>query len=158
MLAEGLDPTTQPILDQLAPSFLETQQWVDFSVNRSGRSSILTRSDATPERSFTAERLRSLRFGTLWSNVTALNRAPDAPAVFESPQGRRVEVSDPGLQAVLFRLSSDSGASTPHAELSQAYSQAASSPAAPDRRSAEGFERTLGGMIAKGVIEARSAV
>jgi hypothetical protein len=127
-------------------------------VNRSGRSSLLTRCDASPERSFSAERLHPLEFGTLWSNVTPLNRAPDAPAVFESPQGRRIEVSNSNLERVLLRLSADTTEATAFAELLDIYAEPGSSSTAGANDRLQAFCHALAGMIAKGVIEPRSKV
>ena len=154
MVAEGLDPVTEPILDALAPTFLETQQWVDFAVNRSGRSSLLVRSDQSPGRVFTGERLRALRFGTLWWNVTALNRRSGEPDVFESPQGRRVEIEDPGVKSVLLRLCDDRSEGVSYAELAQSFLGSERPGCAKDEEG--GFEKALSSMLARGVIEPRA--
>lgn len=57
-----LPAETEPLLQNLAPEFLETQQWIDFLANRSGRSSILARNNAPVSRQLDPDAVRELSF------------------------------------------------------------------------------------------------
>ena len=104
MSTEALAPADARILDTLAPNALETQQLVDFVVNRSGRASLLTRDDAAPARQIGRETLTALHYATRWWDVTPLNARDDEGALFESPAGRRMETTSPDVRALLSAL------------------------------------------------------
>jgi SAM-dependent methyltransferase len=63
MLIDGLPGSAAGILQELAPDFVETQQLIDFLVNRSGRSSLLVRNDAPIAREISLTALEELHFG-----------------------------------------------------------------------------------------------
>ena len=62
MLIGGLPASAAGILHELDPDFLETQQLIDFLVNRSGRSSLLVRNDASFAREISLPALAGLHF------------------------------------------------------------------------------------------------
>ena len=62
MRSMELPQEAEPLCQQLAPSFLEMQQWIDFLVNRSGRSSLLVREDTRISRGLEPDALRELSF------------------------------------------------------------------------------------------------
>jgi len=134
-------------LDLLAPDAIEVQQLVDFAVNRSGRASMLVRDDARPDRQIRTDALQALHFGTRWWDVTPLNAGPAAPAVFESPTGRRLETTDLCVGALLRTLTGDrEGARTCDALVQ----------ACDDATERTTVLRTLGSLIAQGIIEPRA--
>jgi SAM-dependent methyltransferase len=63
MLMDRLPESAGALLQELAPNFLETQQLIDFLVNRSGRSSLLVRDDAPIARKISPGALKDLHFG-----------------------------------------------------------------------------------------------
>lgn len=134
-------------LDQLAPDLLEAQQLVDFVVNRSGRASLLVRDDARPDHRVGAAVLEALHFGTRWWNVTPLNAGAAAPCVFESPTRRRLETRDERVVAILRALTAD----RTHALSWHDLIVACGAPAEPGV-----VERTLGALIAQGIVEPRA--
>jgi SAM-dependent methyltransferase len=98
MSAGRLVPSTAGLLQALSPDFLESQQLLDFVVNRAGRSSLLVRSDAAPVRSITCESLEGLCFSTRWIDVTPLNADPQSRRSFESERGERIELDNPARE------------------------------------------------------------
>jgi SAM-dependent methyltransferase len=149
MSTEGLDPSAAVLLDQLAPNALEMQQLVDFVVNRSGRSSLLVRSDATPDRSIQTQVLERLHYGTQWWNVTPLNAPEGQRARFESPTGRRLETDEGCVRDLVAQLAA-------HREEAQSF-EALALEASRNGHSNEDFRQCLSGLLTKGVIEARPA-
>jgi SAM-dependent methyltransferase len=150
MSADGLEPAASDLLGLLGPDALETQQLVDFVVNRSGRSSLLVRSDAEPERSIQMPRLERLRYTSQWWNVTPLNAPEDAPARFESPTGRKLETSDPVVRSLLSLLTTEPR--TPRSFRALLSSVDGKGPCEED------VGKTVSGLLAKGVIEPRAAL
>lgn len=147
MSVDGLAPTAARELDLLAPDLIETQQLIDFVVNRSGRASLLVRSDAVPDHKVGPDRLAALRFGSRWWKVTPLNAPTGTPDRFESPDGQSLETSDPAVRHVLGRLCRDHEATFSLAELAQD---------APGF-TADELQATATGLVARGVIEPRAA-
>lgn len=150
MSAEGLDGGANLLLRELAPDFLETQQLIDFIVNRSGRSSLMVRDDASPLRSFSTESLKPLNFGTSWWHVTPLNAPPDAAARFESNGRRSFHVENPCVRWVLRELTS-----VPDGVISHATLEAG---AARNGYASTEVGQTLLSLVAKGIVEPRSII
>jgi SAM-dependent methyltransferase len=117
MSVGGLPTSAGGLLDQLAPNFLETQQLLDFVINRSGRSSMLVRSDAVFDRKVDPENLASLDFTTRWWDVTPLNSKPGAARSFESHNGARLSIENPALERVLKKLTKAVPEPVPAADL-----------------------------------------
>jgi SAM-dependent methyltransferase len=147
MAIGGLSGEAGPLLQALGPDFLETQQLIDFLVNRSGRTSILARDDAPMARALRAERLAGLSFSTHFANLRPADAAPDAPDRFESLTGRRVVLEDEADK----RLVTGLARATPEA---LAFDTLAESEAE------HGFDRDallrrLAGLVALGVVDPR---
>jgi cyclopropane fatty-acyl-phospholipid synthase-like methyltransferase len=104
MSLDRLDPSARASLQALAPDFLQTQQLIDFVVNRSGRSSLLVRNDWSIDRTIAKASLECLSFSTQWWNVTPLNAADGTPARFESSQGVGIQIDDPAVRDLVVRL------------------------------------------------------
>jgi SAM-dependent methyltransferase len=150
MSTQGLNESAELLLGELAPDFVETQQLIDFVVNRSGRSSILVRDDATLDRSLSMTLIRNLHFGTSWWNVTPLNADPEAEARFESNDGRGFEVDDPCIRWILSQLTSVPGCTRSHSRLvSDAESKG---------HRIEEMDHALLSLVAKGIVEPRMIV
>jgi hypothetical protein len=150
MSTQGLNESAELLLGELAPDFVETQQLIDFVVNRSGRSSILVRDDATLERSLSMTLIRNLHFGTSWWNVTPLNADPEAEARFESNDGRGFEVDDPCIRWILSQLTSVPGCTRSHSRLA--------SDAESKGHRVEEMDHALLSLVAKGIVEPRMIV
>lgn len=145
MLLAGMPDAAAPLLHQLAPDFLETQQLIDFMLNRSGRTSLIVRSDAPVARELSVDRLHGLRFGTPLSDVTPLNAPAGTLPSFENVRGQRPEIVDE-LSCLLLRAMQPTESPAP--SLSDLESQA----------SREGFEatrvrQTLIALIARGFVD-----
>lgn len=104
MALDGLPPAAAGLLQQIAPDFLETQQLIDFLVNRSGRTSLMVRDDAAITRQFSTDTLSGLRFtsslhcaGTPSSSQTPARR-------FETVHGRKLEIEDSCSLALLQQM------------------------------------------------------
>jgi SAM-dependent methyltransferase len=148
MSLDGLDPGAQRLVGQLSPNALETQQLVDFVVNRSGRSSLLVRSDAEPLRSIGADVVEGLRYASRWWKVTPLNAPDDAPRRYESSAGRSIETRDPALRALLDLLCGERLQPFGVGEIAAALERVG----AMD----DGLIDTISGLIVRGVIEPRA--
>jgi ubiquinone/menaquinone biosynthesis C-methylase UbiE len=149
MALAGLPETTVPLLTQLAPDFLETQQLIDFMVNRSGRTSLIVRSDAPVGRDLSPDCLDELCFRTPLVDVTPVNAPADVAVVFETPHGRRLEIED-GLGGHLLRDLQQAESGRSLADL-EAAAEAASL-RAPDVREA------LLELIARGHVDPLAAI
>lgn len=104
MSLDGIPPEAQGLLQQLAPDFVETQQLIDFLVNRSGRSSLLIPSDARVSRELCDPALHALRFSTRLRNAAMPDpETPQARCYFDA-QGRRVEFDAPAANAIVAAL------------------------------------------------------
>jgi SAM-dependent methyltransferase len=148
--AEGLDVGADGLLRELSPDFLETQQLIDFIMNRSGRSSLLVRDDTLLTRSISTESLGPLAFGTSWWNVTPMNAARDAPARFESHAGRSFQVENPCIRWILTELTSVRDGLISYATLETG--------AARDGHTSMEFGPALLSLVAKGIVEPRSII
>lgn len=92
MTANALPQDAAPILNELAPNFLETQQLIDFVVNRSGRSSLLARNETLHLRRLSEEALSKIEFRVPLAESSELQlEAPDHLR-FDSVHGYKVEV------------------------------------------------------------------
>lgn len=86
MSLDGLPDEAHGLLQQIAPDFIESQQLIDFVVNRSGRCSLLVRSDAPLARELNVNSLAGLGFTTsLVRSAARLNRAEDESGANASP-------------------------------------------------------------------------
>ena len=101
MALAGLPPKAMGILQMLAPDFLETQQLIDFLVNRSGRRSLIVRDDAPIARELCVESLRGLQFTTSLRYVGAPDPPRAEPQRFETLLGKTLELEDPCWLAIL---------------------------------------------------------
>ena len=145
MALGGLPPAAASLLQRLAPDFLETQQLIDFVVNRSGRVSLLVRDDAPVGRELSADCLDALRFRAALLEVTPKNAPAGSPRSFETLQGVRIEVEDE-LDLLLMhglREANEGGTSLPALE-AHAVS------AGRDRKE---VTRSLMGLIARGYVD-----
>lgn len=104
MALDHLPAESKALLAQLSPDFIETQQIIDFLVNRSGRSSLLCRKDAKPSRSLSAEKLGELFFGSELIPTEEVDLETDAPSIYKTFQERTITVSDKALKRVLANL------------------------------------------------------
>ncbi len=92
------------ILQMLAPDFLETQQLIDFLVNRSGRTSLIVRDDAPIARELCVDSLLGLQFSTGLRYVGAQDRPRAEHQRFETRLGKTLELEDPCQLALLHRM------------------------------------------------------
>ena len=104
MALGGLAPAAMSVLQQLSPDFLETQQLIDFVVNRSGRTSLLVRSDTPVTRELSAEALGELDFRAALVEVTPKNAPSETPRSFETLRGARLELQDELSSWLVHRL------------------------------------------------------
>jgi len=147
MVCDGLPNAGAEALQQLAPSFLETQQLIDFLVNRSGRSSILIRDDAPAAREIDPEVLRTLRFTTDLHPTTSLDEKPELPVEFVSGRGRSLGVGDEETCRLLLGL-----LDAPREGL--AFDETVALASAGDLGSDEIAARLMG-LISRGLVEPR---
>ena len=101
MSSDLLPDEARPVLDELDLDFLETQQLLDFVVNRSGRSSILTKSsvalgEALSDQAFTGVKLTVPLSGP----APALGTAEE-PIRFASIHGHEVEIDGTDAKQIL---------------------------------------------------------
>jgi hypothetical protein len=148
MSTEGLDVSAHKLLQELSPDFLETQQLIDFVVNRSGRSSLLVRGDADFERRFASQRLKQLHLATTWWHVTPINAPDGSPARFESDQGRSVRIEHPCVLGLLRTLTDRRDEPIPTAELQDA--------ALREGHGCEEIEAALMWLVHQGIAEPRA--
>lgn len=157
MALEGLPASAAPILHELAPGFLETQQLIDFLVNRSGRTSMLVRDDAPIARELDVNGLRDLAYSTALLPMTAAkpnetgldDATPDNGArSFQTLEGRVFEFNDPTQIAILARLVETPGDSVSYAGLAEAILRANEA----DLREVE-ISRALQAMISRGQVD-----
>lgn len=113
-----LPQEAEPMLQELAPSFLETQQWIDFLVNRSGRSSLLVREDAKVSGELERDALRELSFGLTAPVVELL--PSEERVTLEDSSGLSVTLEAPGFAALADALRSEAPAPLSFIELQTA--------------------------------------
>ncbi len=92
MTAVALPEEAGPVLGELSPSFLETQQIIDFVVNRSGRSSLLAPKDTLHLRQLSEQALAVLEFRLPLAPGTEIQSEADDLLRFNSIHGYSVEV------------------------------------------------------------------
>lgn len=107
MALDGLPPNTAGLLQELAPDFLETQQLIDFMVNRSGRLSLIVRDDAAIDRALSADTLDGLEFTTNLLPVGDQSLAETGERNFTQLDGKTFSVEDPCSVALLGRMQAD---------------------------------------------------
>ncbi len=98
MALRGLPPEAEGLLQQLAPDFLETQQLIDFVVNRSGRTSVMVRDDAPIAPGLSVDQLSGLQFTTsltpFGGSVGAADSSHTGPQRFETAHGKTFELEE----------------------------------------------------------------
>ena len=144
MAIGGLSATASPILQELAPDFLETQQLIDFIVNRSGRSSLLVRDDAPVARGLALERFCELDFTTEFRNTRPANAPDGTPDRFESLDGRTVRVDEAIEKQMVTRLSQAAPDPVHYSELVDGEDGAS-----------EALQRHLAALVSRGLVDAR---
>jgi SAM-dependent methyltransferase len=147
MALAGLPPEAMEILQRLAPDFLETQQLIDFLVNRSGRMSLIVRDDAPIARELGVDRLRGLQFTTSLLYRGAPDPPPTEPQQFETLLGKTLELEDPCELALLHRMLDTTTHAPTLADLETGATEGNHS--APD------VAQTLLSLIARGFAEPR---
>jgi len=146
MSTDLLPASAFSVLRELDPDFLETQQLIDFLVNRSGRTSLLVRNDSSAVREMSVDRLTALHFTTTFKTATPAEASGESSAGFEAPAGHVVHVGDTGTESVLSRLVQAAPESVPFAELEAAETSDGTS---------EGFSRSLLSLLGRGLAEPR---
>ena len=147
MTTDLLPASAFDLLRELDPDFLETQQLIDFLVNRSGRTSLLVRDDAAVARKISAERLGTLQFTTPYKQGTPSDPSAEPSANFESPAGQVVRVTDAGAEHLLRRLTRTAPDPVPFAELEAG--------SADDGVGAAELKRSLLWLLGRGLAEPR---
>ncbi len=104
MSLEGLPEDAQRLLHSLAPDFIETQQLIDFLVNRSGRTSLLIPSDARVARKFSDDDLATLHFTTRLRDAVIPDPNSPSSREFFDPMARRIQIEDPTMHALACTL------------------------------------------------------
>ncbi|MAI24707.1 MAG: hypothetical protein CMN75_01625 [Spirochaeta sp.] len=102
MSLDGLPAEAREPLRRLAPDFLETQQILDFMVNRSGRTSLLCRTGSSAGRALLEDRLDGVEYTTEFIRQSS-DHAENA-VKYATVHGREVGVGDPVQQLFLDRL------------------------------------------------------
>jgi len=105
MATSLLPETTAPILGQLDPDFLETQQLIDFLVNRGGRASLLARKETLHLRRLCKESLAGLAFRVPRLGGGALESEGTDCVRFDSVHGDGVSVHGRAAVRLVQRLS-----------------------------------------------------
>ena len=108
MALRGLPPEAEGLLQQLAPDFLETQQLIDFVVNRSGRTSVMVRDDAPIAPGLSVDQLSGLQFTTsltpFGGSVGAADSSHTGPQRFETAHGKTFELEESCSLVLLQRM------------------------------------------------------
>ncbi len=146
MAMAGLPRSAIGLLQKLAPDFLETQQLIDFLVNRSGRLSVLVRDDARIARELSVGELSHLEFTTSLEDARP-RRSADEAACFRSAQGMEITLDDPCMSALVRRMSETATGAISFADLETC--------AVEQRHTASGMTRSLLALIGKGWAEPR---
>jgi len=140
MALDGLPPKAAGLLQQISPDFLETQQLIDFLVNRSGRSSLMVRDDAPIARELSLDSLSELHFTTSLLVTKAASSSRGASQRFETLQGRSVEIQGSCNLALLRRMQDTTAPSPTLEDLETCGTDAA---------------KSLLGLIARGYVDPR---
>lgn len=146
MTTDLLPASALRLLRELGPDFLETQQLIDFLVNRSGRTSLLVRDDAPVAREMSVDRLTALRFTTTYKTATPAEASPESSAGFESAAGHVVHVGDRDAERLLSRLVQAAPEPVSFTELRAAETGDGST---------VGFARALLALLGRGLAEPR---
>lgn len=104
MSLEGLPEDSAAVLQELSPDFLQTQQLIDFVVNRSGRTSMLVRQDAPIAKALDPAQLQNLTFTTSLLPTEIDQHLIDGPWRFETITGKPLVVRDSGIAAIVHAL------------------------------------------------------
>ena len=108
------------LLQRLAPDFLETQQLIDFLVNRSGRTSLLVRKDAQVAQKLSLDVLDELCFTTELDPVEDADQPVGAKERFKSVRGDVVTLDDPLVGRMIRRMRSRAPEPLPLVDLVEA--------------------------------------
>ncbi|MGI9432603.1 MAG: methyltransferase regulatory domain-containing protein, partial [Myxococcota bacterium] len=146
MTTDLLPKAAVGLLRELAPDFIETQQLIDFLVNRSGRTSLLVRDDASVSRELSAARLAALHFTTTYKSATPAEASGESAAGFESAAGQVVHVGDEAAARLLSRLVQAAPESVPFAELAGGETPSST---------ADETSRSLLALLGRGLVEPR---
>ena len=92
MTALALPEEAGPVLGELSPSFLETQQIIDFVVDRSGRSSLLASKETLHLRQLSESSLKELQFRVPLLEGSELESLGDDATRFKSTHGYPLKV------------------------------------------------------------------
>lgn len=109
MTAHVLPQAAAPVLNELAPNFLETQQLIDFVVNRSGRSSILARKETLHLRQLSEKALSELEFQVPLAEGGRMEVKAADHLLLDSIHGHRVEVRGDSPVALIQWLAEGDG-------------------------------------------------
>jgi SAM-dependent methyltransferase len=104
MALEGLPEDSAAVLQELSPDFLQTQQLIDFVVNRSGRTSMLVRQDAPIAKVLDPGQLEGLAFTTKLLPTKIDQHLTDGPQRFETITGKPLVAEDTGIAAIVRAL------------------------------------------------------
>lgn len=103
MSLDGLPDDAHALLQEIAPDFMESQQLIDFVVNRSGRSSMLVRSDAQRNRELSVDFLAGLGFTTNLLRAAG-GSSEDGSVGYETRQGQGIRLFPGCSVSVVERL------------------------------------------------------
>ena len=117
MALDGLPSAAAGLLQQLAPDFIETQQLIDFMVNRSGRRSLIVRDDAPVARAHSVDALAGLEFTTRLRHSLERASTQTLARKFARADGQLFEMKDPCCLALLQRMLNDDSPAPTLAEL-----------------------------------------
>lgn len=147
MQLRGLPGEAAGILQELSPDFFETQQLIDFLVNRSGRTSLIARADAAIARDLSADALRPLEFSAALRYARIPDPSSDASPEFETPRQERIHLDDP-RECSMVRRMLEPGGTLPRLDELEACARA-------EGESRKGISQTLIGLIGRGYVDAR---
>ena len=150
MALDGLPSGAAGLLQQLAPDFIETQQLIDFMVNRSGRRSLIVRDDAPVARALSVDTLAGLEFTTRLRHSLEPTSTQTLARKFARADGQLFELKDPCSLALLQRMLNDDSPAPTLAEL-QAV-------AGEEGHGGTEVEQTLLSLIARGFSDPRLAI
>ena len=104
MSLQNLPTESRSLLQEIAPDFLETQQILDFIVNRSGRSSLLVRDDAETKPELGEDFMEELLFTTDLQVDSLSGPSTEGPLDLRSARGHKLTIRDPLMKKTLLRL------------------------------------------------------
>jgi hypothetical protein len=137
MVDRDMPQEVRETLGRIATDQVSMEQYLDFVRNRQFRTSVLCRSEATPQRRLQPERAQSLRFCMQGgASEPEPSLAPDVSVGFTSSTGARLSCPEPLTKAALIELGERWPASLAFDELlaaADARVRAAGIEAEPDR-------------------------